>query len=180
MKLFLWKIIALFSVLIGSLGPQVATGYQALETPTDLVETQAAVIPVVTADQSTTVVTSALGADCVGRTIQWGRFDLLLWQHCDMNLQLGSVTAPEVVVQMESPQLPKVTVEKDARKTVSTNFDPWEGSQSNFATLAFSVSLPAFQRGAGDLVRQSNANLSVVLFIQAAQDNSQGTIVIRC
>lgn len=181
MKLFLWKIIALFGVLLGSLGPQVAAGSPAPTASPEATVVQTETIPVVTASSDTTVIVSqSPGLSCAEASFQLGRFDLILWHACDLNLQLGQAYTTPVAVTNNQQNWPKLSVASDPVNTISSGFSPWSAPESSVANFITQVHSGSPERSTQSIIRQP---LSVVLSQVDAEvnsDNSQLTIVMRC
>jgi hypothetical protein len=99
LKNFTYKIIAIASLLLGLLGPQVASGQEQAAVHDNLHPTSAAqAIPVVSnPQQDIAVEVGTQKGDCSSDSS--ARLDLLLWQACDFSIQTQvAVVPPKVVV----------------------------------------------------------------------------------
>ena len=181
MKLFFWKIIALFSVLLGSLGPQVAAGSSAPTTFSEPTVVQIETIPVVTASLDTTVVVSqGPGLSCAETSFQLGRFDLILWHACDLNLQLGQVYTAPVAVTNNQQNWPKLSVASAPVNSISSGFSPWSAPEASAAGFVTQVNSGSPERSTQSIIRQSQSVVMSQVDSEVNSDNSQLTIVMRC
>lgn len=181
MKSFLWKIIAIFSVLLGSLGPQVAAGSSgevvASEPRVELVAT----MPVVEAAQDVTVVLAqAPSLNCAEAGFQLGRFDLILWHSCDLSLQLGEAFTAPVAVAASQPNWPELSVARGSVNTISSGLASWPEPETSVASFTALTSIGSPQRSTQSLVRPATFSLVSVSDVKVNADNSQLTIVMRC
>lgn len=181
MKLFLWKIIALFSVLLGSLGPQVAAGSPAPITSPGATVAQTQTIPVVTASSETAVLVSqGPGLSCAETSFQLGRFDLILWHACDLNLQLGQAYTAPVAVTNNQHNYPELSVTRGPVNTISSGLAPWSAPETNVANFITQVNSGSPERSTQSIIRQSSSVFMSQVDSEVNSDNSQLTIVMRC
>ncbi len=177
MKSVFWKISAVVSILLSSLGPHVAQGYLELEP---VVETAVKAGPQlrVVSSESQVQINLVHTSVCSDSTESFDRFDLLLWSNCNFTLSLGRVNAPKLSVVTELPNLPQVTVARFDSHQLSHHAEFWKShAQPDVALIAHSV---------------SKTNSSIVSHLPASMvlaqeeldlvsiDSSQKYIVMRC
>lgn len=99
LKNFTYKIIAIASLLLGLLGPQVASGQEQAATHNNLhfYSSGQAISVVSNPQQDIAVEVATQKRDCSSDSS--ARLDLLLWQACDFSIQAqAAVVPPKVVV----------------------------------------------------------------------------------
>lgn len=181
MKLFFWKIIALFSVILGSLGPQVAAGSPVFESTAETTVVRVEPLPVVMANQDTEVLLAqTTTTECEGSSFQLGRFDLILWHPCDMALALGSVVSAEVMVTNQQPEWPELSVTGDPKHNLSSDYTPWSSTETVSATILNGPTTGLPERSNGTIIRQIETSVIVRIKSDFGLDQSQQNIVMRC
>ncbi len=178
MKSVFWKITAVASIILGSLGPQVAQGYLATDLMDSAVEQSGPTLEVVSSNLDT-VITMSSGPDCTSGNLSFDRFDLLLWHNCNFQISLGTVMAPKVTVATKLPELPQVVVLRPESNQLPNHAEFWNShSQPTAAFIANSViKLSALSE------TSSPQNLQQPTFSEdllITTDSSQKYIVMRC
>lgn len=181
MKLLLWKILAVFSVVLGSLGPHVVAGAPApVPTPEpNLIQTET--IPVLTARSEVEVVVAGhVSPECAGANLQLGRFDLILWHACDVSLTLGSAQTAEVSVIRQQPNWPELSVTGGPKHSLSSDYAPWSAPEKVSATMITGPATGLPEQSTGSLILPIETSRLLTINSDLNADNSQQTIVMRC
>jgi hypothetical protein len=180
MKSLLLKTIALLSILLSSLGPQVASG-SVLESPEAPATAPASsALPVITASSDAVVEVVTGGQDCGIQPVMEARFDLLLWHACDFSLQLGVVTTSEVVVVQPEGSQPELTVQQQPQSVIASWYHT-RTSEPLDNLNAFGPSITGRPELTKGIVQRPNSDSVVISAVaQTLTDNSQDSIVLRC
>lgn len=179
MKLLIWKIIALTSVFMGSLGPQVAAGSPVEMQAMPEVQQKAELIPVVTAASDVKVVVQDTVDGCAASALQLGRFDLLLWSDCEASLAIGTVDMNQDVAVTTQQSWPKLSVTTGPYQSIASTYDVWSSSDIAVAGFVSLVNLETKTRNSLN-VRQLSLGAPIVAQASFNSDNSQQTVVLRC
>lgn len=181
MKLLLLKTIALLSILLSSLGPQVASGsvLDASEEPEAAI-TANSELPVTTASSNATVAVVIGGQNCGVQPDMEARFDLLLWHACDFSLQLGVVTPSEVVVIQPEQSQAELTVLKQPQSVIVSWYHT-RVPESVDNLNAFGPLITGRPEPTKGIMQRPNSDPVVISSApQTITDNSQDSVVLRC
>lgn len=178
MKSVFWKITAVASIILSSLGPQVAQGYLTDDSLDSAIEQTGSSLQVVSAESDTSITTSSL-QDCGSGSLSFDRFDLLLWHNCNFQISLGTVRAPKVTVATTAPNLPDVVVLRSESNQLPSHAEFWNSqSQPTAAFIANSViKLSAVSEINSPQILEQSTSFEDLL---TRTDSSQKYIVMRC
>lgn len=138
MKNLLLKVVASVSLLLGLLGPQVATGQMSFEPQSSDSEQMVTVVTANTSGQTVTVATPVV-APCGQMTVSVERMDLFIWQACGSLTVKDSFPLPALAVVVEPEFVPEVVVQSQNIDWFSS--DKLTQSESSDQDMVFPPSL---------------------------------------
>lgn len=177
MKSIIWKIGAAATVMLGSLGPHVAHGHWTQVAPVAEVEKQSGPALEVMSLNLGTDITVTETAQCGASALNIERIDLMLWHNCNFSIKLGQISAPQLTVVTELPNLPSIKIFRSEPNQLTDHSEFWTDYSKAPAAFLNQIILSAMHRynSPDDLVTSSyTQSLAVV------NNSTQTHIVMRC